>query len=330
VARLAAIHAYRAVRGDLPLRVRMAAEGEEEIGSPHLEEFVDRFESRLREADACVWEGGEINLAGQLKVEMGVKGMVYVEFNATGPNRDMHSMYGGVVPNPAWQLVRMLNDLVSVDGHINIPGFYDDIRDPDDATLRITDSYPFDETAEMQSIGIRRWQRGLTGKGLVRELVLRPTANIAGFHSGYGGEGSKTVLPSRAMLKMDFRLVPDQDPRAIEKSLRRWLDENGYAEVSTTFMTGEHASRGSAEHPLVRAMVRAGEMVGLECVLLPNSPGTGPMYVMCDRLGLPAVSGEGVGRSTAQIHSPNEHIHIEDYHRSIKQFAAFLEEYAKN
>ncbi|MHB8571336.1 MAG: M20/M25/M40 family metallo-hydrolase [Candidatus Dormibacteria bacterium] len=329
VARLCAIDAYRTVRGELPVRVRMVAEGEEEIGSPHLDEFVRRYGDRLRECDAVVWEGSHKDLAGRAEIYLGMKGMIYVEFTAHGPGRDTHSMWGGVLPNPAWKLARLLNLLVDPSGRITIPGFYDDIRDPGPANEALLAALDFDEEKVRAEYGIDGFARGLTGMALKRELFLAPTANIAGFHSGYGGPGSKTILPAQATLKMDFRLVPAQDPERILTSLREHLDANGFSDVSFVVHGRGQGSRTNADDPAVGALLESAAMVGLETVVVPNSPGTGPMYLLCEQLGLPAVSGECVGRETSLIHSPNEHIHLDDYYQAIKHFAAFMDVYSR-
>ena len=328
VARICAIDAYRKIRGELPLRVRMAAEGEEEIGSPHVDEFVDKFEDRLREADANLWEGSERNLAGQVEAELGGKGLIYVQFTARGSRKDEHSMFGGIVPNPAWRLVRLLNDLVAPDGKVQIPGFYDDIREVDDATMALLDSFPFDAAKEREERRLAAWQRAIPDSEAARELRLGTTSNIAGFVSGYGGAGSKTVIPATALVKMDFRLVPDQDPAKIGESLRGWMRERGYGDVEVEVLAMQRASRGRPDHPIVAALLKAGEMVGLDCRVAPNSPGTGPIYPMCDRLGLSMVSGEAVARSTSLFHSPNEHIHADEYLQAMKHFVATLEIYS--
>jgi acetylornithine deacetylase/succinyl-diaminopimelate desuccinylase-like protein len=330
VARICAIEAYRKVRGELPLKVRMAAEGEEEIGSPRMDEFVDKFESRLKEADAVIWEGSERNLAGQVEVELGGKGLLYVDFIARGPNRDEHSMYGGIVPNPAWRLVRLLSELVPPDGRVQIPGFYDDIRDVDDLTLQMLDAFPFDATGYRQELGLNAWQRDIPDAEAGRELRLGTTSNIAGFTSGYGGVGPKTVIPAEARVKMDFRLVPDQDPEKIAGSLRRWMDDRGYGDVEVKLSAWQRASRGRADHPLVQALVEAGTVLGMDCRVSPNTAGTGPIYPMCDRLGLTMVSGEAVSRVTSAFHSPNEHIHADEYIQGMKHFIATLETYSRD
>lgn len=328
VARICAIEAYHKVRGELPLKVRMAAEGEEEIGSPHVDEFVDKFEARLREADAVLWEGTERNLAGQVEADLGGKGLMYIELIAHGSSRDEHSMYGGIVPNPAWRLVRLLSELVTPDGTVQIPGFYDEIRDVDDATMKLLDSFPFDAATERAERGLSSWAKDIPDSQASRELRFGTTSNIAGFVSGYGGEGPKTVTPGSALVKMDFRLVPDQDPDKIGESLRRWMQERGYGDVELKLMANQRASRGRADHPIVAALVEAGKMVGLDCKVAPNSPGTGPIYPMCDRLGLTMVGGESVARSTSLFHSPNEHIHADEYIQGMKHFIATLDVYA--
>jgi acetylornithine deacetylase/succinyl-diaminopimelate desuccinylase-like protein len=329
VARICAIEAYLSLRGELPLKVRMAAEGEEEIGSPHVDEFVDKFETRLKEADAVIWEGSERNLAGQVEAELGGKGLIYVQFTARGSRKDEHSMYGGIIPNPAWRLVRMLGELVTVDGRVQIPGFYDDIRDVDEITMEMLERFPFDAAAERAERGLRAWQREIPDTGAGPELRLGTTSNIAGFSSGYGGAGPKTVIPKDAQVKMDFRLVPDQDPQKIGASLRQWMSDRGYEDVELEVVATQRASRGRSDHPIVAALVASGEMLGLDCRVAPNSPGTGPIYPMCDRLGLAMVTGEAVARSTSAFHSPNEYIYTDEYIQAMKHFIAMLDLYSR-
>ncbi|HEV1998422.1 MAG TPA: M20/M25/M40 family metallo-hydrolase, partial [Candidatus Dormibacteraeota bacterium] len=330
VARICAVEAYRRVRGELPLKVRMAAEGEEEVGSPHLDEFVDQFESTLREADAVIWEGSEKNLAGQVEVELGGKGLLYVEFRARGSARDEHSMWGGLVPNPAWRLVRMLAELVHPDGQVQIPGFYDSVRKIEDKTLDLLSNFPFDAAGERRERSLDAWQRGISDGDAGRELRLGSTANIAGFNSGYGGHGAKTVTPALATVKMDFRLVPDQDPMEIAAGLKTWMRDRGYDDVELEVVSSQRPSRGRADHPIVEAVLTAGAGLGIDCRVAPNSPGTGPIYPMCDRLGLTMVSGEAVARSTSLFHSPNEHIYMEDFIEGMKHFVATLDAYARS
>ncbi|MGI8608900.1 MAG: M20/M25/M40 family metallo-hydrolase [Candidatus Dormibacteria bacterium] len=330
VARICAIEAYRKVRGDLPVRVRIAAEGEEEVGSPHLDEFVDQFEGTLREADAVIWEGSEKNLAGQVEVELGGKGLLYVEFRAHGSTRDEHSMWGGLVPNPAWRLVRMLAELVHADGRVQIPGFYDAVRPVNEATAAMLDSFPFDSAGERRERGLDGWQRGISDADAGRELRLGSTSNIAGFTSAYGGPGAKTVTPAQATVKMDFRLVPDQDPAQVADALLTWMKEHGYEDVNLEVVSSQRPSRGRADHAIVEAVLQAGAQLGIDCRVAPNSPGTGPIYPMCDRLGLTMVSGEAVARSTSLFHSPNEHIHTEDFLQGMKHFIATLDVYGRS
>jgi acetylornithine deacetylase/succinyl-diaminopimelate desuccinylase-like protein len=253
---------------------------------------------------------------------------MYVQFTAHGSRKDEHSMFGGIVPNPAWRLVRLLNDLVAPDGQVQIPGFYDDIREVDDATMALLDSFPFDAFREREERGLAAWQRAIPDAEAGRELRLGTTSNIAGFVSGYGGVGAKTVIPATALVKMDFRLVPDQDPAKIGESLRGWMRDRGYGDVELELVAMQRASRGRPDHPIVTALVKAGGMLGLDCRVAPNSPGTGPIYPMCDRLGISMVMGEAVARSTSLFHSPNEHIHADEYIEAMKHFVATLEIYS--
>src|SRR5437867_7835105 len=219
MARLQAIDAYRATMGELPLRIRVLYEGEEESGSAHLAAFVARYGERLR-ADGCIWEAGYKDAAGRPTISCGLKGIAYGELRVRGANKDAHSSLATIVPNPAWRLVWALATLKNERDEITIGGFMDEVRDPSAAELAELERVPFDEAGMLRIHGISHFVRDVHGAELKRKHFFEPTCTICGIVSGYTGTGSKTVLPAMASAKIDFRLVPDLTPEKVARLLR--------------------------------------------------------------------------------------------------------------
>lgn len=219
VANVLGARAWLEAAGELPINVKVVVEGEEESGSPNFPAFVAAHRDLLA-ADLVYVSDGQVFETDQPIVEFGNRGMLYIELVARGPSRDLHSgNFGGVAPNPAWTLVHLLATMFSPDGEILVPGILDAVRPVTPELRAALDAIPLDEAAALAEIG-------LTEKAPPKDvpyydrLMVRPTMNIAGFTSGYGGPGSKTVLPAVARVKMDLRLVPDQDPAVIFEQVR--------------------------------------------------------------------------------------------------------------
>lgn len=323
VARLAAVHAYLQTHGALPLNVKFIVEGEEEIGSPHLHEVAERHADKLQ-ADGCIWEFGYREPGGRLQVSLGVKGICYVELRARGASSDLHSAQAAIIPNPAWRLVWALATLKNARDEILIEGFYDRVRPPSARELAILREMAFDEAASLSALGLAQFINELSGEALKRKLIYEPTCTICGFQAGYTGAGSKTVLPSQATVKLDFRLVPDQDPAEIRALLRRHLDAHGFNDIEVIDLNGERPAKTDPEAPLVGVVADCvAQIYGQPASLVPLSPGSGPMYLLCQQLGIPAVS-VGVGHSRSNTHAPNENIVLEDFFNGIKLIAAVM------
>jgi acetylornithine deacetylase/succinyl-diaminopimelate desuccinylase-like protein len=328
MARLAAVHAYQQVRGDLPINIKFIVEGEEEIGSVHLEEFVHNHKDLLQ-ADGCVWEFGYKNADGRLQVSLGVKGMCYVELVCTGANTDMHSANAAIIENPAWRLIWALSTLKTPDEKVQIKGFYDKVAALSDRDKMALEKMIYNEQDTLKKLELDSFLLNLHGAALKEKLIFQPTCTVCGFVSGYTGEGAKTVLPAEARVKLDFRLVPNQDPEEIFQLLRKHLDEHGFADIEMQSFTKEHAARTPLENPLAESIVSTAKNVyGTEPTIMPMSPGTGPMYILCQSLGIPSVS-VGVGNFASNNHAPNENIDVDDYIQGIKHIAAIIEDFAQ-
>jgi len=328
VARLCAADAWRQVRGQLPLKLKFLFEGEEEIGSPSLPAFAEAYHDLYR-ADGCIWEAGYKDAQGRLQITMGCKGICYVELQAHGANTDLHSANAAIVPSPVWRLVWALQTLKAPDEHILIDGFYDHVREPSPQDLELAAAWDFQEETHRQALGIDHFLRGASGEQLKADLLFQPTCNIAGIEAGYTGPGSKTVLPNQAMCKIDFRLVPNQSNQRVLRLLREHLDRHGFSDIEVIDLHGEDPARTDPSDPLVTAVAEAAREVYDEPPqLLPTMSGTGPMYPLCQRWGMPAV-GSGVGNAQSHTHAPNENIKVADYIEGIKHIALIFQKFAE-
>jgi len=327
MARLQAIEAYRATVGELPLRIRVLFEGEEEIGSEHLADFVKENAARLR-ADGCIWEAGYKDAAGRPTISLGLKGIAYFELRVRGPKSDVHSSQATIIPNPAWRLVWALASLKDANDRITIDGLWDHVRPATDADVALLERLPYDEGEVKRIHGIDSFVRGLTGTPLKLKHFFEPTCTICGLVSGYSGPGSKTVLPAVASAKLDFRLVPDLEPGLVGRLLRAHLDKRGFSDIEMVPFHGERPSRWPADSDAARAAVAAcRDAYGTDPVVYPLMVGSGPMSQVCDQLRIPVV-GFGAGNASSANHAPNENIAVADYIDHIRAFGRFLHAFA--
>lgn len=330
VARLFALQAFLKTKHKLPISVKFLIEGEEEIGSPNLGAFVKR-NRRLLQADACIWECGGVNWKDQPIIMLGLKGILYVQLEVRGASLDVHSSMGTVVPNPAWRLVWALASIKDMDENIQIAGFYDNVKQSTEQEIRAIKAIPRDDRETRQSLGLKKFVKGVTGFEYKSRHILEPICNICGIYSGYTGAGSKTVLPCLAQAKLDFRLVPDQRPDEILSKLRKHLDKHGFSDITIAPTTeGENPARTPLDSPFVDIVASTGkEVFGAEPVIMPAMAGSGPMYYFTDTLGLPT-AGIGVDYLGSRAHAPDENIRLADFILGTKHVAALLERMASD
>jgi acetylornithine deacetylase/succinyl-diaminopimelate desuccinylase-like protein len=325
ISRIAAIRAVRAVAGGLPQRVKFLVEGEEEVSSPSLDAFIEANRDLLA-ADACVWEFGGVDPDGRPEVVLGLRGILYVEYRVRTLSRDAHSGSAHNLPNAAWRLVRALNTIQAADGRVLIPGFYDAVKGPTDTDLQLMAGMPSTEAFNREHFGVKEFVNGHTEMDYIT-AVFEPTANIAGIGAGWQGQGSKTVIPAYAMAKMDFRLVPDQDPDDLFARLRKHLDEQGFSDVEVVKLGGERSAVTPGDDPFVQLTARlASEVYGKPAVIDPLVGGTGPVYPFRAYLGTPIVT-LGPGDPLSNAHSPNESMSIEAFKLGTHHMARLLLEY---
>jgi acetylornithine deacetylase/succinyl-diaminopimelate desuccinylase-like protein len=330
VSRLFAIDALLSVSDDLPCNIKFVIEGEEEVGSVHLAEFVAGNKEKLA-ADACIWEFGGVDHREVPMQYLGLRGICYVELSIKTADIDVHSGLGGsIFPNAAWRLVWALNTLKGPDERIRLPGFYDPVRPPSQRDRDLMAALPDPAEEYKKRYGIDHFLKGLTGgTELSIAEVFEPTCTICGLTSGYQGPGSKTVLPAKASAKVDFRLVPDQRPQQVLKQLREHLDAEGFPEVEITFMGGEPAARTDPDDPFVQLVVESAEPVyGQAMEVVPMVGGSGPNYPFIEHLHLPIVSA-GIGYPGAQAHAPNENIRLDLYLKGARHIARIIQAFSE-
>ena len=331
VSRLFAIDALLADSGELPCSIKFIIEGEEEVSSIHLHEFVENNQERLA-ADACIWEFGGVDHRDVPIQYLGLRGICYVELSVKTADLDAHSGLGGsIFPNAAWRLVWALNSLKGTDEHIRLPGHYDKVAPPSKRDLQLIAALP-EVAGEYQKIyGIDHFLKGMTGGEELRVAeVFEPTCTICGLNSGYQGAGSKTVLPAQASAKVDFRLVPNQHPQEVLDSLRKHLDAQGFEDVEIQFLGGEPPARTDPDDPFVDLVVNTAEPVyGRAMQKVPMIGGSGPNYPFIHLLGVP-VATAGVGYPGTQAHAPNENLRLDLYLKGAKHIARILEAFGAN
>ncbi|MFQ6012654.1 MAG: M20/M25/M40 family metallo-hydrolase [Thermoplasmata archaeon] len=320
--------AIRDAVGDLPVRLRFMVEGEEEMSSPHLGAFWKRHQS-LFEADGATIEGSGHTADGVPTMQLGSKGILYVELTVRKAAVDQHSSVAVSVPNPAWRLIAALRTLRDEDGKILLPGFYDNAHRPTEEELDYLKRNRFDPLDFTKTYGAAEVMGGDTQFARLQHMVYGNTCNIDGFYTGYIGDGAKTINPAYATAKLDFRLLPGQPPKEVLASLEAHLKAGGFTDV-------EVKSHGTFEPATTPLSSRIGQALlkGYQATydqdphIFPWSLGSSSTYYYTS-LGTPSAAGPGVGYAGSKAHAPNEHIRLEDARRGIKATAAMMLAFAE-
>ena len=336
---LNALEAIRAVKGKLPVNLMFAVEGEEELGSPHYPELIDKYQARMRKASGVFFPFNSQEPNGKVGMFLGVKGILYFELEARGgaqggPVRaEIHGSYKAITDSPVWRLVQALGTLTSKDGNtILVPGYYDAIREPTLEEQRLLNgllpAWTAQEPLVRRSLGVERWIGGMSGQATQLEYLFNTTLNIDGIWAGYTGPGSKTILPHVATAKLDSRLVPNQTPEAALGLIRKHLDSLGFADIVIRQLSGYPPAQSSLAAPLVRAAIGVFNQAGLVPTVAPRLAGSAPYYVFTQRLGLPMVAA-GLGHGSG-AHAPNEYMVVEPKPGSSLAGLAAIEKFYVN
>lgn len=329
---MAAIAAFEAVarNGSLPLHLKFLIEGEEEIGSPNLPDFIERNRERLRGSVSLNPDAGMI--APDLPtITYGLRGLAYFELRVYGPAHDLHSgVFGGVVHNPAQALCELIAGMHDAEGRVTLPGFYDRVRPLTDEERAELARLPMDERFYLEKTGAPAlW--GEAGYTPVERIGARPTLEVNGLISGFTGPGAKTVLPAYAMAKISMRLVPDQDPEEVYQQLLRYLEERAPKTVrwEVIRMAGVRASLTDRNHPAVQALSRALEAAWGRRPLFKREGGTVPIVTQLKEIiGVESVL-TGFALPDDNFHAPNESLHLPTWARGIEALVHFFYNYGE-
>jgi acetylornithine deacetylase/succinyl-diaminopimelate desuccinylase-like protein len=328
ITRIKAVEYYLKFFGDVPCNIKFLVEGEEEIGSIHLGEYLARYHDELS-CDGVIWEFGYINEQNIPIITLGMKGLLFVELTAVGPNRDAHSSLAVLIENPAWKLVQALNKLSDSTGKILITDWYNEVRDLTESEKAFLQTESFDEIRFKTEYGIQSFLNNVQGTETQKALVSMPTCNIAGMISGYTGEGAKTIIPSTANVKIDFRLVPEMDPLVQFERLKTYLAKNGFDErsLSVRFLHGEAASRTDVNDPFVDAVSESAREVYGDTKISVSSPATGPMDSFSKNFKVPCIS---IGSTFiySKMHSPNEFARTDLLLKTTKCMCGIMDRFA--
>jgi acetylornithine deacetylase/succinyl-diaminopimelate desuccinylase-like protein len=321
-AQILGLESLLAVRGDLPCNVKILLEGEEEIGSPQMPAFAAANRELLR-ADLVITSDGPVDESGRSTINFGNRGVFSFELQATGANRDLHSgNWGGVVPNPIWTLVHLLSTMKNDRGEVTIDGFYDNVQPLSALEAEALARLEVDLPEVMRSLDLETLDQPLD-RGFFERLMSWPTFTINGFHGGYGGPGSKTVLPHEAFVKCDIRLVEAQSADEIYEKVERHVRQ--HAPGVTLIRKGSmDPSKTPLDSPFTEPISRAlNEVHGEPPILEPSAGGSLPTYVFTRVLNLPAF-GVPYANADESNHAPNENLELDRFISGIKTGAAMI------
>jgi len=309
------------------VNVKFVVEGEEEIGSIHLLEVIEK-NRKLFSADAAIWEFGGTDRHERPRIYLGLKGVLSVELRAKGASRDVHSSNAPLIPNPAWRLVWALNTLKNEKDEILIDGFYEDIKKPSEEEIAYVKDIPFEDEEEKKDLGLKSFLHNLSGLDAVRTLLYQPTCTINGLLTGYTASGSKTVLPNKALVKLDFRLVPEQRTKGIFDKLVKHLKTHGFGDIEVIRQGSTEPTKTPLTDEFVQTVIKAAKKVyGRKAVVYPTSPASGPMHLFRNYLGYPVVSA-GCAHEESHGHAPNENITVKGFVEGIKFMATIIRDFA--
>jgi acetylornithine deacetylase/succinyl-diaminopimelate desuccinylase-like protein len=325
---LAALHAIRAAGRKLPVNLVLVAEGEEEIGSPHFPQIVRRPEvqAALKSCTGIFMPFPSQDLDGEVTINLGAKGVVELELVASGkrwgrgPQSDIHSSNKARVDSPAWHLVKALATLVSPDGNDPaIDGFAERARPLSEAekAMIAVASLRLKEDVAKKQLGVRHWVHEVSWREALELLVSRPTVNIEGLVGGYTGPGGKTILPHRAVAKLDLRLVPDMTAAESLAALKAHLAKRGFGDIEVNMTGGYDPTSTPADSALIRAASAVYRRSGIDPILWPRLAGSWPGYVFTGEPLRLAAGHFGLGHGGG-AHAPDEYYVIESKNPKIQ------------
>ncbi len=338
---LNAIESIIATRQDLPVNLKFVSDGEEEIGSPHLFDFANKYVDRLKDADGVIFPTASQNVKGVPTISLGCKGSAPFELECSGqlwgrgPRKfDIHSSSAAIVDNPAWRLIQALATFTDPEhpDRILVEGFYDNVLPPAKEDIELVDTFAsrYDEESAKHVWQVERFIDDAHGKEALKKLLFSPTMNIQGIYGGYTGPGFKTSMPHKVRVKLETRLVPNMTYGEVLKKVQQHLNKHGYSDIKIVEVRGgktiEEArshewARTSAKSAIVQAAIRGVKKLGYDPIIWPTGAGSAPWHVFTKRpLKLP-MAPVGLNHG-GRAHSPDEYLVIEG-NAQVKGLAEF-------
>lgn len=309
---LNAVEAILATEGELPVNLMIAAEGEEEIGSPHYPEIIDRYGDRLRDCLGIICPHNSQNSRAAATLSLGMKGWIYFELTAEGdsqggPAKDtIGGWYKAIVDSPAWRLVQALATLTSSDGNtIAVPGYYDAIRPINEEEQQLIDGWN-GELSQYAGLGVEQWIDGMSDREAFIRFLFDTTMNINGISAGYIGPGAKTIMAPKVTAKLDSTLVPNQRPEKALALIREHLDREGFRDIKVRTLAAYPPSQTSVHAPLVQSVLGVYNKYDISTSVWPRFAATAPFYQFTERLDLPMLLA-GLGHGS-NLHAPDEYM----------------------
>ena len=327
ITRIKAVEACLKTTGDVPCNIKFLIEGEEETGSAYIDDYLKKYKKKFS-CDGVIWEFGYVDAKNRPIIGLGMKGLLFVELSVKESSIDAHSSLASLIKNPAWRLIEAVHTLRNSDNKILIKDWYKEVTKFSKTDLEIIQKEPFDEKAFKQEFGIKSFVGDKSGMDAKKALIGGPTCNIAGFVSGYTENGAKTVLPSRALVKIDFRLVPKMDPKKQITRLKHHLKSKGFNDIKIKVFHGEAAARTNSSEPFVSQVKDAADKSFGASILNVSNAGTGPMYSFVDVLKAPCIS-IGSTYIFSKIHSPNEFARIDLLKKTVKCICLIMQNFGK-
>ena len=328
ITRIKAVEASLKVTGDVPCNIKFVIEGEEETGSAHIEEYLKKYKKKFS-SDGVIWEFGYVDAKNRPIIGLGMKGLLFVELSVKESIRDVHSSLAVLIKNPAWRLIEAISTLRDSKGKILIKDWYKEVTPFSKKDLELIKEEPFDENVFKKEFGIRSFVGNKKGMDAKKALVGNATCNIAGFLSGYTGNGAKTILPGESLVKIDFRLIPKMNPKKQIMRLKNHLKSKGFGDVKIKVYHGEAAARTDSSDPFVSHVKNAADKSFGKSILNVSNAGTGPMYPFANILKAPCIS-IGSTYMFSRIHSPNEFARIDLLKKTTKCMCLIMQNFGQS
>lgn len=324
-----AIETLFAVYGKLPVNVKFLVEGEEEVGGANVAKYVAENPAKLK-ADAALVSDTSLYAEDMPTLCTGLRGLVYMEVEARGPMRDLHSgLYGGAAPNAVYGLIELLGKAKDSEGRVIIPGFYDDVAEPAPAELESWKTLPFSEKEFLEKEVGSTCLVGEPDRTVLERVWSRPTLEVHGIGGGFSGAGAKTVIPAAAVAKVSMRMVPNQDPEKMFQLFAGWAQANAPKgiRISVRKLSASPAVVVNPDHPAIHTAAEAfREILGKPTVFIRSGGSVPIVGDFARHLGIPTVM-MGFGLPDDGLHSPNEKFRLENFYQGTMTVAAFFERY---